>query len=278
MFRRFVLIALIALPCFGQSLDSLTKIHAQFSPTPILLSYELVDQYPERQLWNTQFKQRYGDRWRILVDVRGGTPANVYGRGIPMIAGLGNELPFTELPDEEQFVNQEVVEFINSNARLFRVQPEELVLEQTLHFDQRWHLTFSRSYKDVPVEGSYFLVSINHGNLVRFGTSLWGPITTSSTPTITEQNAIQILYTYLANIDSSTYSIEYPAKLVFQAEAKNGRNSIDYSGSVGDGYNYKLLWKLYIISENEGEWTVSIDAQSGEILNFVSASANVVPI
>src|SRR5262245_40968726 len=49
-------------------------------------------QDPLRTGWNA-FRASHGQQWRVWLDRRSGGPMLVEGRGVPMIAGVGNSLP-----------------------------------------------------------------------------------------------------------------------------------------------------------------------------------------
>ena len=58
-----------------------------------------------------------------------------------------------------------------------------------------WYVMFNRTYQGIPVENSYAIFRVNHGNLVQFGGEFMGPISVDTLPTPYTEASIAGRYT-----------------------------------------------------------------------------------
>ncbi|HPR64844.1 MAG TPA: hypothetical protein PK014_11540 [Thermoanaerobaculia bacterium] len=130
---------------------------------PITESIESIGNNQLSSKWQNQFINQYGEKWTILIDVRGGTPSHIFGSGIPVIPGKGNDLPFSKEATEDEVVSF-VKEFIDHNSDLFGIDIRELKLSQATYVGENWYINFVRRYHELPVIGSALMVTISNGN------------------------------------------------------------------------------------------------------------------
>jgi hypothetical protein len=189
-----LVIALCWAPLFGGTLDQYATSDSRLNASPVLQTYSSVAGYDtQAHLWDTKFKAAYGPRWEILIDVRGGRPAHVYGQGIPVLPGIGNSLPYTKETTVED-LSATAFSFVKDNSSLFGVNANELKLDRTAQVDEFWHLSYKRVYQGMEVKGAKLSMTVSHGNLVAFGFLNYGDISTNTKPTLTGAQAQDALF------------------------------------------------------------------------------------
>ena len=147
---------------------------------------DLIDQLPNRLAWE-QFFQRYGRDFHVYIDPRSGTPSNIIGH-IPMIpgTGVGNALTLEDVSKalgrpvsavDEKVVADLIVKFIRDNQDVLGIDPGELGPVRAVQVtDYLWQVSIPQQVKGVPVRHARIAATINHGNLILFGTEAWGRV------------------------------------------------------------------------------------------------------
>jgi len=218
------------------------------------------------------FLMRHGGEWEFSFDTRAGRPVLVQGSGIPMIPGRGNSLDedtLAGLPRPGGRITLETLEplaraFIEANRSMLRPARGTLELDRRTSLLREQgrlaSLYFQWSVDGVPVEDASVFVRLNSGNLTQFGAPLVGPVRTSTRPTISGAQALDILLKYTG--DGELYRLRHDPELVLQPE------------DGPSGLEYRLVWRIgYRVHDRIESWEGRIDAHTGEIVGFRDTNA-----
>ncbi|HEX4825425.1 MAG TPA: choice-of-anchor J domain-containing protein [Candidatus Polarisedimenticolaceae bacterium] len=226
-----------------------------------------------RVRWNA-FRAAHGREWQVWLDRRSGAPMLVEGQGMPMIAGAGNALPAgapTSLDALEALMRQ----FASSNRALLMANDSELVLNRAASGKSgpsSWQVVFDRYVSGVPVLGDRYLFAINNGNLVQFGAPRWTKLTSAPVPDIDAAAARDRLQAYMGITPHDTVKLlEGGALQMLPVRVGEGAGAVPgpYTGTVGAGYQSRLIWRVALEIANEpGEWVGLVDARDGTIVAF----------
>src|SRR5204862_4699769 len=94
--------------------------------------------------------------------------------------------------------------FVRNNAALFAINADELELNRAGSVQMNsdlWLVNYQRKVAGVPVSGDTLVFYVSHGNLISFGASRWGRITTSPVPSIPPTEAFAHLANYMGLTD-----------------------------------------------------------------------------
>ena len=229
-----------------------------------------------------RFLTENGSQWRLQIDRRTGRPAVAEGSGLPWVPGEGNQLVKNDLR-ENLGANGQVTrgtlvrlakQFIRQYPELFGVEVSDLEVAQggTGEFGgYLWYVQLNRKVNGIPVERSYVVFRVNHGNLVQFGGEFTGPISVDTLPTVSYETAQQILAGYLGGMDSQDQWIDGGRLTILPMAPQN--DSGIYTAQPGQGVEYHLVYTLTFRREGVmGTWEAKIDAHSGEVLAFRDAN------
>ena len=121
-------------------LSDYARTDPRLSVTSILKSYDQIQGFQSQaQKWERDFKGKYGTAWRIMIDVRSGRPGHVYGGAIPLIAGLGNDIPYDHEIKEDEILSL-ARDFLKSNAGLFGIDSVSLAAKGVFPVDDFWYV------------------------------------------------------------------------------------------------------------------------------------------
>jgi hypothetical protein len=219
----------------------------------------------EREQWQG-FKSATGGQWSIRLDRRSGTPLLVRGSGIRW---------FDEgEPVTVESLEQKARAFLRQNSLLLKVRDSELVLraEGSGAWNATHHIVqFDREVHGIPVEHQRFRLLVSHGNLVAFGADRWGP--TPKVPVAESirdaANARELLYDFMGLDESDAVVHLIEPELKWIPVPSVGETSRRYTGVVGRGAGYALVWH-FVVNVNDGveTWVGKVDAVSGDVLGF----------
>ena len=239
---------------------------------------ELPANDPLRIGWR-RFSTRYGGGWRTYVDERSGLPTLSSGRGIPWIAGRGNDLPsYREITFEK--LEALARQFLTDHRALLGDWQADLLFDPSASahpLDSLWKLVFSQSVDGIPVEGARFEFHLSHGNLVAFGTTSWARVRTSSRPKIDARQAQAILRDDLASagappsyLDVAKWSEPH---LLFVPLDPRRMDATGWDGERGTGLDHALIWRTgFEGSDGQAHWVGEIDAHSGRVIAFYDST------
>ncbi len=230
----------------------------------------LDSDHPLRAGWNS-FLGAHGASWNVYLDSRSGAPLLVEGQGIPLIPGFGNTIK----DSSDVTVNRlETIirAFMEGNVSLLLANGNELVLNHDASLQvtpELWQIVFNRKVSGIPVAGDQYIFSIGHGNLISFGATRWGRITTSPIPSLPSDVALKNLFEYMELTGDEQIEYLNAEELIFLPLASSGRAHERYDGTLGEGYNTALAWRFVMRVDGEpGTWVGMIDAHSGAVLAF----------
>ncbi|HEX4826058.1 MAG TPA: proprotein convertase P-domain-containing protein [Candidatus Polarisedimenticolaceae bacterium] len=222
-----------------------------------------------RQRWEG-FRASHAGDWRVALEDRTGAPLLVEGRGIAFVPGSGNALPPGQ-PLTVDALASKLQTFVGSNSSLLLTDSGDLRLNAAASGEiakDVWLVVFDHVVAGVPVAGDRYQFAISHGNLVQFGASRWSKVTASPIPDVAPEAAFGHLLAYMGVRDGESYKVAEGAKLQY-LPVRTVDQTAAYTGSVGNGYNAKLAWRVGVsVAGEPGTWVGLIDAHSGEILGF----------
>ncbi|MEW5806202.1 MAG: hypothetical protein AB1756_02460 [Acidobacteriota bacterium] len=223
---------------------------------------------PLRIGWNS-FKAAHGPGWKIYLDSRSGAPLLVEGQGIPWIPGTGNNLTSPTVVTLD-YLEKTLREFMAKNVAIVLADVSELVLNRDASLQltpEVWQIVFNRVVNGNPVAGENYFFFIGHGNLVSFGATRWSKITTSPTPSLPSNVALQNLLKYMGLKEDEEIEYLNSGELLFLPVQSVGGAHDWYTGIIGEGYSSALAWKFIIRVAGElGTWVGMVDSHSGAIL------------
>lgn len=227
--------------------------------------------------WNG-FRASHGQQWSVWLDRRSGAPMLVEGRGLPMIAGVGNSLP-AGTPVSVDTLEALLRQFASSNRTLLMANDSELVLNRAASGPvgpNSWQVVFDRYVAGVPVLGDRYLFAISNGNLVQFGAPRWTKITSSPFPDIDAAAARDRLQAYMgitARDDVKVLDGGVLQMLPVRVGEGSGAAPGPYNGLVGAGYESRLIWRITLaIAGEPSSWVGMVDARDGSIVAFFDAN------
>ena len=206
------------------------------------------------KLWE-EFKEKYGSGWQVRWNKHTGTPEKIYGYHYDM--GMG------EVTSESKAVSI-AKEIIENNEILLKAVSSELKLERIQNDSSGWIIDYRQLYNSVPVyNGEVRVLLTNKGELNGILNNFYPNISLSTTPTISESEAIEIAKSAV-NVSTIT---------------KLENVSLTILPQKGDGeFKYLLVWivslrSYSVIDGSEGfvdAYKVFVDAQSGEVIKKYS--------
>jgi hypothetical protein len=230
-----------------------------------------------------RFITENGSQWQLQIDRRTGRPALIEGSGLPWIPGEGNRLSKSDLREvlapgaevKRGTLVRLAKDFIRQYKELFGVEVADLDVASGATGDYGgylWYVQFNRTFQGIPVEKSYIVFRVNHGNLVQFGGEFLGPISVDTLPTISIETAQQILAGYVGGMSSKDGWLHDGALTILPMAPHGDAGS--YAAMPGQGVDYRLVYTLTFRREGVmGTWTSKIDAHTGEVLFFGDENA-----
>ena len=143
------------------------------------------------------------------------------------------------------------------------------------------HYRYQQNYKNLPLDGVQFLLHEKNGKLVSANGNFYSNINISTTPSISEQEAIQKAIEFVA---AEKYLWNNKEEEDFLKKEKNDVNATYYPkavlviaplGGIYSKDNFKLCYKVNIFSESPYDnIDVYIDAQTGNEINKIGKIAH----
>jgi hypothetical protein len=239
----------------------------------------VIDQIPNALAWD-QFFQRYGRDFYVYIDPRSGTPSNIIGH-IPLIPGSGvdNTVTLADLSKalgqpvsvvDEKVVADLIVKFIRDNQKAFGIDPSQLGPVRAVQVtDYLWQVHIPQQVKGVPVRYARIAATINHGNLILFGTEAWGQVTISPQPRLQPLDALQRGFAYVGGQASEDRLWKEPTLEIIPVAPMAYQMGDAFTGPVGKGYDYRLVWSFgFERPPDPARWEVLVDAHTGDVLAF----------
>ncbi len=191
-----------------------------------------------------QFEAKYGGEWFYQVNRPLGTYHHIYGSGID----LGRRITTPEVAEEV------ARKFIEENKSLFGVSNEDLVVINNASGLGKRAVIFQQMYKGIKVFGGrVHLVFTEEGRLFEFGSDAYPGIDISTTPALSEEDALEIAKDDIW-FNEATDQVTYREFLILPVEIE-GRMS------------YRLAYRFDLnMLDPFGRWATYVDANSGEIL------------
>ncbi len=271
---RVVLEASATLASFGlnaaiirQEISRFDGLVIEDPSTRLAVVAESPDEIPGfdggRVAWEA-FRRTHGPSWRIRVDRRSGSPTLVEGAGIRWFA-----------PGQEQGPSQleaRARQFVQAESGTLGVREPELVwsAEGSAATDRdHWVVVFDRVVAGVPVEGEQFVLYVTRGNLVAFGASRWGAISSLPEAVYGAETAREVLRVYMGLTERDTVEEPEGGRLVLVPSPPSGDVGGRYAGPVGLGIEHRLAWRFtFRVVGEPGTWVGKVDAETGKVIAF----------
>ena len=206
-----------------------------------------------------------GGRWATLMLAEPLLPGQGVGNGLSW-ANLGRGAPKNDA-EIAQAAAQAFRGFVQANSQLLQIDIFELADPGKVTVNQDGtsiQIYVPRVFAGVPVRGSYLTATINHGNLILFGTNNWGDINVSTAPRIPEDAAQAVAQNHVEPFPVSGSWGKSELVLVPIARGQ-GLSGV----SVGLGYDHRLAWVIRPAFDGDlRHYEALVDAQTGQVLSF----------
>jgi hypothetical protein len=205
-------------------------------------------------------------------DLRGGHFGTL-SPGKPLLpgAGFGNSLAWAALGGApatdaayKELAWQAFGAWLDANRAILGVDSAELGTPAISSLENRRlvQMSANRVVGGVPVRTSFVQATLNNGNLVLYGAYNWGAVDVSTTPAISDGQALSTVASHLSGF--SIARSDRP-ELVLVPFA-NGEPA---ASNEGLGYRYRLAWEIHPqVRGSLGGWEALVDAHSGQLLAF----------
>ena len=289
--RARVLAAVVGIVVAGVGLaieppdpDSFLDHKTFFKPELVISSShepveEALDRLPNRPEW-VAFLAGEGQR-RGFVDPRSGAATNVL-ESRPLIPGrgVGNRVDLAELGQrigrpvarvDGPTVAAAVLAAVAERRGVLGIDTTQLGEPRADQVaDHLWQVSVPQTYKGVPVRYGRFAATINHGNLIQFGTETWGDVRGLSTkPRVSADEALAAGYEYLGGASAVDEILAPPALEILPTAPAEHQRGERFAGPIGAGYEHRLVWTwTFRRPPDDATWEVIVDAHDGEVLSF----------
>jgi len=213
-----------------------------------------------------------------MVDVRSGRWATLM-LSEPLLPGRGkgNNLNWANFggkaPKNDNELARQAAQafrgFIEAASDELRIDVSEMVNpgKVTVHGkgqNDSIQIYVPRVINGIPVRGSYLTATINNGNLTLFGANSWGDVKTSTTPSISESDALEAVQSHAGGYTIKGAWRASELQLIPVARVENTK-----SIAVGEGYDHRLAWVIRPAFDGElRRFEALVDAHNGELLSF----------
>jgi subtilisin-like proprotein convertase family protein len=196
---------------------------------------------------------------RLFVDVRSGAPTNLLA-AIPMIPGNGTGNAITLEKVDAAVVGDLVRAFAVSHAAALSLDPADAgPSHAALVTPDLWHVRIPQVVDGIPVRYAHLAATISHGNMVLFGTEMWGDVAVDTHPELGATQAVDAGFAYAGGWRAGD-TVVASAKLEIVPTAPQGDEG---------SYGHVLVWSFTFRREGAMEsWEVLVDAHTGEIVSF----------
>ncbi|MEA2558559.1 MAG: hypothetical protein QOH06_63 [Acidobacteriota bacterium] len=250
-----------------EPLHSLVVAPAGFiaTPAPRPLSLVQSELSPATLDDVSAFRSAAGSAWTFWIDRRSGAVALVEGQGIPWAMGQTTAAA----------LEAKARALISEYPALFQVPASQLVLDtrSTRRFGDRgqfWNIAFNQVINGVPVEGSFVVFRVSHGNLVQFGVNRAIPASAGVAgiaPTLTAAQAKANLGQFLGGLLADDKFLQDG---VLSWVQRGTADEVGYTGPIGAGWQPTLAYRfLFTRADSLATWLALVDARNGQILRFV---------
>jgi len=245
---------------YHQPIDSLGARLTRSQAGDLARQAELLGAAPESALYDLR-----AGKWGTLVLAQPLIPGS----------GWGNQLQWSQLraaaPRSPEELEAATWDALRSYLQAYR-QELNIELEQlgaapnvAVHDQGRLiQIRAARQVNGVTVRDSFLTATINSGNLILLGTRNWGAVRVSTAATVSKQEAVATLESYIAPHRIASTWHEPSLSLIPTAKV----DRLDQV-QAGDGYAYRLAWAIGVRIEGDaGSWEALVDAHSGELIAF----------
>jgi len=223
-------------PVWGANMNTTAPLPVQNGQKPLTAD--------AGSLWQ-QFTDRTGQGWLVRWNPITGTPHLITGRAL----ALPGAKPLTK-------ENIEVVclDFVATNANLFKVKPSQLRLANKVKAGGRWFVTFQQTHEGLPVLGGQLTTSFTKDErLITLTSDIYPDIAAETKPTIDKKLAVRIALDNCGGAPDSQISDVQLCIVPLRQP---------------DGFNYILCWKLYVFQPTaHKKWQYLVDAATGKIIS-----------
>lgn len=191
------------------------------------------------------FAENYGGDWRYQVNRVTGTFHHVYGSGIDLSRAV----------DSEEAAEALAREFVRENGGLFGVGNADLGIMSNARAAGKRSVIFQQTCDGLRVWGGRaHVVFTDAGRLFAFGSDAYPGIGISTTPGLSENQALGIAQSDIG-FQQGIDEVDYRELMVLPVE------------SGEDAIEYRLAYRFDLRTEDPfGIWATWVDANSGEIL------------
>src|SRR5436305_7779021 len=221
------------------------------------------------------FRLGHDGEWRGFGDRRTGSLADAEGKGIPWIPGRGNRLTAADVApflDGKGAIDLAALEriargFLAQTGKLLGVDPSALALDRGRSgqaADYLWLVDFQVLRGGRVVEGARVTFTVNHGNLIQFGTASLPPPDAAAPPVrVTREQALSTLAAYVGGLGASDRLVDPGSLHLLPVDGD----------AAAAGRRLLAVWDLSFHRERTmGTWRGRVDATTGELLAFADVN------
>jgi hypothetical protein len=258
----------------------LPELYLSTSNVPLA---DALDRLPNRAAWERLLAETAaagGSELNAFIDGRSGSASNVMG-AFPLLpgTGVGNRLTLGDLGArlgraveavDSRAVAEAAHRFVAERADILGVDARQFgPVRATQVNDYLWQVSIPQEVGGVRVRDARLVLTVNHGNVVTFGTETWAPVTIRVQPGIDAEKALVAGFEYaggrsLADVVDSEPQLE----IVPVAPPEHQRGEA-FGGEPGQGVRHRLVWTFIFQRPPDGaRWEAMVDAQTGDVIAF----------
>lgn len=228
----------------------------------------IIAHLPNQTSW-TDFRSRQKAGMVAYIDPRSGKPASIV-LSVPLIPGSGtdNHLTLTDLGQRlgkpvQEITSNEVAEavkqYILSIREVLAVAGDQLGPVQAGRATADiWQISIPQQVNGVPVRHGRLVATINSGNLILLGTTVWGEVLISTVPNLSQTEAETKGFEYVGGRQPGDTFWRTPALEIIPYGPPEWEAAF---APVEQGYGHRLAWVFGLERPSEaGRWEVMVDA------------------
>jgi hypothetical protein len=238
---------------------------------------------PNREAWERFRVERAAagqDDVVAFIDTRSGVATNIVS-AFPLIPGdgVGNDVTLGDLSArlgravsavDARTVAEAAFQFVGAHKDVLGVDLAQLGPVRAVQVSEHlWHVSIPQQVNGVQVRDARLVLTVSHGNVVIFGTQVWGPASVRTRPAIDAEQALEAGFAYAGGRSLADRVTREPQLEIVPVSPQELLSGEAYGGPLGKGYRHRLVWTFtFQRAPEHADWEAMIDALSGEVIAF----------
>ncbi len=199
------------------------------------------------------FADRAGGAWLFWWNTATGTPHQAQGPGIEANRAL---------IEDESAAEAAARRFVRAHAGLFGTDGADLALSSASHGAGKWGIVFAESRNGIPVLGGRaHVVMTETGRVYNFGADVHAGFHIAAGPVLSSRQCLDRARIPLGAAAGIASTLD-DGRRVLVPDTREGRNAL------------RFAWQCRLAADKPlGRWRVTVDAETGEILECVNEIA-----